>query len=229
MTLFLLTLRKKRYSFIGLAFLLPVLLLAATGFRIAATDEQIKNMLGIIEVFYPYFASLFVCAVIPRKDEAELIVLSGSSLTGSVLYEFAVLFVISLISGEVAGAFLLPSWAIWQFALSFPVTLVFLFSTAFAVRFVVNNIYGNLGVQTAIFTILFLVSGMGVGTVVTRTLAGRDLFVNGYAHMIFSDSIGNWYLLFDDVMKNRIIFLAVAAALFITVILLSMRSYTIKR
>ena len=229
MALFLLTLRKKRYSLIGLAFLLPLLLLVATGFRIAATDEQIKDMLGILELFYPFFASLFVCAVIPRRKEAELIVLSGSSLTVSVLYEVAMFFVIALISGEVMGALLLPSWAVRQFVLSFPVTLLFLFAAAFAIRFVVNNIYGNLGVHTALFVLLFLGSGMGRETVVTRTLAGRDVFVNGYAHMIFSDSSGNWYLLFGDVMKNRIFFLAVAAALFLTVTLLSLRSHTVKR
>ena len=229
MALFLLTLRKNRYLFIGLAFILPLLLLVATGFRIAATDEQIKDMLKIIEVFYPYFASLFVCTIIPRKDETELIVLSGSSLTVSVLYEFAVFYVISLISGEVAGAFLLPSWTVGQFALSFPVTLMFLFVVAYAVRFVVNNIYANLGVHTALFVFLYLNSGIASETVVTRTLTGRDLFVNGYAHMIFSDNSGNWYLLFGDVMKNRIIFLAAAVALLITVILLSLRSNTIKR
>ena len=229
MSLFLLTLRKKRYSLVGSVFLLPVLLFAATGFRIAATDEQIKEMLGVIEVFYPFFVSLFVCAIIPRKKEAELIVLSGSSLTVSVLYEFAVFFVIALISGEVAGAFLLPSWAIRQFALSFPVTLLFLFAMAFAVRFAVNNVYGNLGIHTVFFALLYLGSGMGPDIVVTRSLTERDLFVNGYAHMIFSDSSGNWYLLFGDVMKNRILFLAVATALLIAVILLSRRSYTVER
>ncbi len=229
MELFLLTLSKKRYSFIGLAFLLPILLLAVTGFRIAATDEQIKNMLSIIEIFYPYFASLFVCAAIPRKDEAELIVLSGSSLTVSVLYEFAVFYVISLVSGEVAGAFLLPSWTVLQFALSFPVTLIFLFAAAFAIRFAVNNIYGNLGVHTVLFATLFFTGGMSPETAVTRVLAKRDLFVNGYAHMMFSDNLGNWYLMFGDVMKNRIIFLAVAVALLITSILLSLRFYSIKR
>ena len=68
METFLLTLYKKRYSLFGCALVLPLLLLAATRFRIAATDEQIKNMLNILEAFYPFFASLFVPGALLRSS-----------------------------------------------------------------------------------------------------------------------------------------------------------------
>lgn len=230
METFLLTLYKKRYSLVGCALVLPALLLAATRFRIAATDAQIKNMLNILEAFYPFFASLFVCCIIPRMTEAELIVLSGGSLTLTALYEFIAFLAIALVSGEVAGMFLLPAWARLQFALSFPVTLLCVFSLALAVRFAVNNVYANLGVQTAVFLLVYLNSGMGPDTAITRALTRRDLFVNGYSHMIYSDDIGNWYLRFGDIMVNRIIFLAIGAAILATAILLTKQSrlYNIK-
>ena len=98
METFLVTLYKKRYSLFGCALVLPVLLLAATRIRIAATDAQIKNMLNILEAFYPFFASLFVCCIIPRMTEAELIVLSGGSLTLTALYEFAAYLAIALVT-----------------------------------------------------------------------------------------------------------------------------------
>ncbi len=231
METFLVTLYKKRYSLFGCALVLPLLLLAATRFLIAATYEQIKNMLNILEAFYPFFASLFVCCIIPRMTEAELIVLSGGSLTLTALYEFIAFLAIALVSGEVAGMFLLPAWARLQFALSFPVTLVCVFSLALAVRFAINNVYANLGVQTAVFLLIYLNSGMGPDTAITRALTKRDLFVNGYAHMIYSDELGNWYLRFGDVILNRMIFLAAAALIFSAAILLSGQSrlYNIKR
>jgi len=231
METFLLTLYKKRYSLVGCALVLPLLLLAATRFRIAATDAQIKNMLNILEAFYPFFASLFVCCIIPRMTEAELIVLSGGSLTLTALYEFIAFLAISLVSGEIAGMFLLPAWARLQFALSFPVTLICVFSLALAVRFAVNNVYANLGVHTVLFLLVYLNSGMGPDTAITRALTKRDLFVNGYAHMIYSDAGGNWYLGFGDVILNRMIFLAAAALIFSAAILLSRQSrlYNIKR
>ena len=231
METFLLTLYKKRYSLFGCALVLPVILLAATRFRIAATDAQIKNMLNILEAFYPFFASLFVCCIIPRMTEAELIVLSGGSLTLTALYEFAAYLAIALFSGEVAGMFLLPAWARMQFALSFPVTLLDVFALALCVRFLVNNVYANLGVQTAAFMLVYLNSGLAPDVVITRALTKRDVFVNGYAHMIYSDAGGNWYLRFGDVILNRIIFLAAAALIFSAAILLSRQSrlYNIKR
>ena len=230
METFLLTLYKKRYSLVGCALVLPVLLLAATRFRIAATDAQIKNMLNILEAFYPFFASLFVCCIIPRMTEAELIVLSGGSLTLTALYEFVAYLAIALVSGEVAGMFLLPAWARMQFALSYPVTLLCVFALALLVRFAVNNVYANLGVQTAAFMLVYLNSGLAPDVVITRTLTKRDLFVNGYAHMIYSDELGNWYLRFGDVMLNRLLFFAIGAALFAIAILLTKqnRLYNIK-
>ena len=230
METFLLTLYKKRYSLVGCALVLPVLLLAATRFRIAATDTQIKNMLNILEAFYPFFASLFVCCIIPRMTEAELIVLSGGSLTLTALYEFIAFLAIALVSGEVAGMFLLPAWAVPQFALSYPVTLLCVFALALLVRFAVNNVYANLGVQTAAFMLVYLNSGLAPDVVITRALTKRDVFVNGYAHMIYSDAGGNWYLRFDDVMVNRIIFLAIGAAILTAAILLTKQSrlYNIK-
>lgn len=230
MELFLSILRKKRLSFIGAALVLPVMMFAVTRFHIAATDAQIKETLNALEVFYPFFASLFVCCIIPRMTEAELIVLSGSSLTLAALYEFAVYFAISLVSGEVAGIFLLPAWARLQFALSYPVTLLCVFALALLVRFAVNNVYANLGVQTAVFMLVYLNSGLAPDVVITRALTRRDLFVNGYAHMIYSDELGNWYLRFGDVMLNRLMFLAIGAALFAAAILLTKqnRLYNIK-
>lgn len=231
METFLVTLYKKRYSLIGCALVLPALLLAATRFRIAATDAQIKNMLNILEAFYPFFASLFVCCIIPRMTEAELIVLSGGSLTLTALYEFAAYLAIALVSGEFAGMFLLPAWARLQFALSFPVTLLAVFALALCVRFLVNNVYANLGVQTAVFLLIYLNSGLAPDVVITRALTKRDLFVNGYAHLIYSDELGNWYLRFGDVMLNRLLFLAIGAALFAIAILLTKqnRLYNVKR
>ena len=231
MELFLSILRKKRLSFIGAALVLPVMTFAVTRFHIAATDAQIKEALNALEVFYPFFASLFVCCIIPRMTESELIVLSGSSLTLAALYEFAVYFAISLVSGEIAGIFLLPAWAAPQFALSYPVTLLCVFALALLVRFAVNNVYANLGVQTAAFMLVYLNSGLAPDVVITRALTKRDLFVNGYAHLIYSDELGNWYLRFGDVMTNRIIFLAIGAAIFTAAILLTKqnRLYNVKR
>ena len=231
MELFLSILRKKRLSFIGAAIVLPVITFAVTQFRIAATDGQIMSTLNALEVFYPFFASLFVCCIIPRMTEAEIIVLSGSSLTLAALYEFAVYFAISLVSGEIAGMLLLPAWARLQFALSYPVTLLCVFALALLVRFAVNNVYANLGVQTAAFMLVYLNSGMYPESPVTRALTKRDLFVNGYAHLIYSDELGNWYLRFGDVMVNRIIFLAIGAAILAAAILLTKQSrlYNVKR
>ncbi|MBR5941732.1 MAG: hypothetical protein IKZ81_00120 [Clostridia bacterium] len=230
MELFLSILRKKRISFIGAAIVLPVMTFAVTRFHIAATDAQIKETLNALEVFYPFFASLFVCCIIPRMTEAELIVLSGSSLTLAALYEFVVYFAISLVSGEIAGIFHLPAWALPQFALSYPVTLLCVFALALLVRFAVNNVYANLGVQTAAFMLVYLNSGLAPDVVITRALTKRDLFVNGYAHMIYSDELGNWYLRFGDVMLNRLLFFAIGAALFAIAILLTKqnRLYNIK-
>lgn len=230
MELFLSILRKKRLSFIGAALVLPVITFAVTRFHIAATDAQIKETLNALEVFYPFFASLFVCCIIPRMTESELIVLSGSSLTLAALYEFVVYFAISLVSGEIAGMLLLPAWALPQFALSYPVTLLCVFALALLVRFAVNNVYANLGVQTAVFMLVYLNSGLAPDVVITRALTKRDLFVNGYAHMIYSDELGNWYLRFGDVMLNRLLFLAIGAALFAIAILLTKqnRLYNIK-
>ena len=231
MELFLSILRKKRLSFIGAAIVLPVMMFAVTQFRIAATDGQIMSTLNALEVFYPFFASLFVCCIIPRMTEAELIVLSGSSLTLAALYEFAVYFAISLVSGEVAGIFLLPAWAVPQFALSYPVTLLFVFALALLVRFAVNNVYANLGVQTAAFMLVYLNSGLAPNVAITKALTKRDVFVNGYAHIIYSDETGNWYLRSGDVMLNRLVFLVIGAALFAIAILLTKqkRLYDIKR
>ena len=230
MELFLSILRKKRLSFIGAALVLPVMTFAVPRFHIAATDAQIKETLNALEVFYPFFASLFVCCIIPRMTEAELIVLSGSSLTLAALYEFAVYFAISLVSGEIAGMLLLPAWAVPQFALSYPVTLLFVFALALLVRFLINNVYANLGVQTSAFMLVYLNSGLAPDVVITRALTKRDLFVNGYAHIIYSDETGNWYLRFGDVMLNRLMFLAIGAALFAIAILLTKqnRLYNIK-
>lgn len=231
MEMFLLTVKKKRFSFIGLALVLPVLLLVATQFKIAATDMQIKSMVNVVEAFYPFFASLFVCCIIPRMTESELIVLSGGSLTLIALYEFIVYFAIALISGEVAGLLLLPKWIQPQFALSYPVTLLAIFALALCVRFLVNNVYANLGVHTVMFLLVYLNSGMGPDTVITRALTKRDLFVNGYSHILYSDELGNWYLRFSDVMINRLIFLAIGAAILTVAILLTKqnRLYNVKR
>ena len=224
-------LRKKRLALLGSALLLPVLLLAATRFKIAATDVQIKELLNALEVFYSFFASLFICCILPRKTEAELIVLSGNSLIIATLWEFLAFFGIALVSGEVAGMFLLPAWANLQFALSFPVTLLCLFALALFVRFAVDNVFANLGVHTGLFMLLFLTSGMGPETPVTRALTRIDLFVNGYAHLLYSDAAGYWYLRFGDVLRNRLLFLLIGALIFGFAILLSKqtRLYNVKR
>ena len=56
METFLVTLYKKRYSLFGCALVLPVLLLAATRFRIAATDAQIKETLNALRGLFDEFA-----------------------------------------------------------------------------------------------------------------------------------------------------------------------------
>ena len=54
---------------------------------------------------------------------------------------------------------------------------------------------------------------------------------NGYAHLLYSDAAGYWYLRFGDVLRNRLLFLLIGALIFGFAILLSKqtRLYNVKR
>ncbi len=210
--LFGVRLRKNRFL-LPLLFVAPILLLFVTGtFRPAASDEELLYLRQNLEVFYPFFASLPLCILFNSKEEPSFIVLRGSSLIKVALVDAVLCFFAAYLSGTVTGLMLMPRWMIPYFLFSYPVTLLFMVCFALFVRFLCSFRYANIAVYSFTFLALYYQSGLSEKAV-TETLCRLDPFLGGYAHGIFTDSNGMWYLLDEVYLQNRLFILAVSLLL----------------
>lgn len=207
--LFGVRLRKNKYLLLFLM-LVPIFSLLATGtLHRAASDAELLLLRRNLEVFFPFFAAIPLCVLFNGKEEASLIVLKGGSLIRVALVDSVLCFLAAYISGISVGLFLIPRWMLSYFLLSYPVTLFFLICLALLVRFLFAARYVNIAVYSFAFLTLYYQSGLSENTV-TKELCRFDAFLGGYAHGVFSDSSGMWYVLDEMYLRNRIFILAVS-------------------